>query len=292
MSTDRLLVPVANPETADRLIDTAIDVARDRDLEVLVLTVVTVPMQLSLEKARADLEVDEAEAVVRDAVETVRKTGLRATGRVRFGREVPTSVLAVAEDESVETILLGWRGRPRRRDVVLGGHIDTVLSKASCDVLVKRIDRDDGTISSVLVPVAGGPNTTFAAETAGAIAREHDAGVELLTVLSSDHDESAVRDARELLDGTVSALGSVPAVDRTVLAGDVVDTIVDRSSRHDVTVVGAAERRLLRRVLVGDVPEAVGREAESAVVMARRPENVKATLWRRFRRRIRSLLGR
>ena len=283
MSTDRLLVPVANPETADRLIDTAIDLARERDLEVLVLTVVTVPMQLSLEKARADLGVEEEEAVVRDAVEAVREAGVRVNGRVRFGRDVPTSVLAVAENESVETILLGWRGRPQRRDVVLGSHIDAILSKATCDVLVKRIDRDAGEISSILLPVAGGPNTALAAETAGAIARSHDAGIELLTVLSPDHDEGELEEARDVLDRTSSTLGPVPAVDRTVLAGDVVETIVDRSSRHDVTVIGAAERGVIRRALVGDVPEAVGREAEGALVMAKRHEDVKRTVWRRIR---------
>ncbi|MXV63457.1 universal stress protein [Natronorubrum sp. JWXQ-INN-674] len=287
MSGDRLLVPVANPETADRLLDTAIDVARDRDLEILVLHVVGVPMQLSLEQARRSMDVEEGESVVEYAVDRTRQRDVSVTGRVRFGRDVAGSVLSVAEQEDVETILLGWRGRPRRRDVILGSYIDEVLANAPCDVLVKRIDREGGDVSSVLVPVAGGPHTEYAAEIAGSLARGQGASVELVTVVSPDADEEAVADGRSLLTRTSPALGAVESVGETVLRGDdVVETIVDRSRDHDVTIIGAAENGLLRRVLVGSVPQAVGREADGAVVMAKRHQGLPKALWRRLRDRL------
>lgn len=288
MSGQRLLVPVANPETADRLLDTAIDVARDRDLEILALTVVEVPMQLSLEHASGELDVDEAEAVVEDAVERSRDAGVEATGRVRFGRDVARSVLNVAEDGDAESILLGWRGRPQRRDVILGSYIDEILSEATCDVLVERIDREGGPVSSVLVPVAGGPNTEYAAEVAGALARGHDASVELVTVVPPGADEEAVADGRDLLTRTSPSLGAVESVEESVLRGeDVVETVVERSQKHDVTVIGAGGEGLIRKALVGSVPEAVGRQADGAVVMTKRHQGVPTTLWRRLRERLR-----
>ncbi|MFU8869852.1 universal stress protein [Natronococcus sp.] len=286
MPADRLLVPVANPETADRLLDTAIDLAADRDLEILVLLVVTVPMQVPLGEARQQFDVDDQEALVADAVERATGYGVSASGRVRFGRSVADGVRGVAVDESVDAILLGWRGRPRRRDVVLGSYIDDILADAPCDVLVKRIDRDRRAVSSVLVPVAGGPNTEFAAETAGALARAHDARIELVTVVP-DREEETVAEARALLNRTAPALGAVESVEQTVLEGAVVETIVERSSDHDVTVVGAAEGGFLRRALVGDVPEAIGREAEGAVIMVKRKQDVPEALWRRLRDRLR-----
>lgn len=288
MAAKRLLVPVANPETADRLLDTAIDVARDRDLEVLVLHVVVVPVQLSLEQARRSLDVEEGESTVEYAVERARDHDVSATGRVRFGRGVARSILNVVDEENVETILLGWRGRPRRRDVVLGSYIDDVLANASCDVLVKRIDREGDEVSSVLVPVAGGPHTEYAAEIAGAVARGHGASVELVTVVSPTADEDAVADGRTLLTRASPSLGAVESVEETVLRGeDVVRSIVDRSEAHDVTVVGATEGGLLRRVLVGNVAETVGREADGAVVMVKRHQGVPRALWRRIRNHFR-----
>ncbi len=229
MSADRLLVPVANPETADRLLDTAVDLAADRDLELLVLSVVTVPMQLSLSQARTSLETDDREQLVDDAVDRVRGYGVDASGRIRFARSVASGICGVATDADAEAVLLGWRGQPRRRDVVLGSHIDAVLEEAPSDVLVERIDRDRESVSSVLVPVAGGPNTRLAASIAGSLARTHDARAELLTVVP-DRTETVVGDARDLLTRTSPELGAVSSVE-TVLEG--------RSSRRSSSEASA-----------------------------------------------------
>lgn len=288
VASPEILVPVANPETADRLLHTAVDLARDRDGEILVLHVVAVPMQASLEQARDGI--DEERAAVEYAVDVARDAGVPVTGRVRFGRDVAGGVLDVAAERSVETILLGWRGRPRRRDVVLGSFVDTILSDAPCDVLVKRIDRERGAVSSVLVPVAGGPNTDYAAETAGVLARQHDARVELVSIVAPDADESAVERARDALNGADAAVGAVEAVEQNVVRGsDVIETIVERSSGHDVTIVGAAEGGLFGRVLVGEVPERAARGVDGTVLVAKRHRAVPGALWRRVTDRVRTL---
>ncbi|WP_290810473.1 universal stress protein [Halovivax sp.] len=288
MSDGRLLLPVANPETAERLLDTAIDVARDRALEVLVVHVIEVPVQLSLAQARQSLDAEPGASVVEETVDRARAHGVEAAGRVRFGRDVATSLVNLIERDEVATALVGWRGRPRRRDVVLGSYIDAVLADADCDVLVKRIDRERGDVSSVLVPVAGGPHTELAAETAGAIARGRGATVELATVVSPDADEAAVDDARAMLTRTSPTLGAVETVTETVLRGDdVVETIVERAADHDATVLGAGGGGLFHRVLVENVPERVAREVDGAVVMVKRPESVSRALWRRLAERIR-----
>lgn len=288
MSSDRpfLLVPVANPETAERLLDTAIDIARDRDLEILALTVVEVPMQLPLAQASESMDVDEEERIVNYARELAEGAGVPVTGRLRFGRDVATSVVNVAERDAVEATLLGWRGRPRRRDIVLGSYIDEILSESALDVLVKRIDREGEGVESILVPVAGGPHTAYAAEIAGSLAREHGARIELATVVG-DESEETMTEARELLTDASATLGAVESVEETVLVGDVVSEIEARVRErgHDVTVLGATRGGLLRRVLVDDIPESIARESEGAVIMARRGRRVTA-LWRRLRDRL------
>ena len=287
MAQDRLLVPVANPETADRLLETAIDVAADRDLELLIVHVIEVPMQLSLAHASQSLDTEPGESVVTEAVDRATAAGVEASGRLRFGRDVASGLVTVSEREDVVAALLGWRGRPRRRDVVLGSYIDRMLAEADCDVLVKRIDREADEVGSVFVPVAGGPHTELAAEVAGAIARGRDVGVELATVVPADADEETIDDARSLLTRTSTSLGAMESVTETVLTGDdVVETIVDRAEGHDATVLGAGSGGLFHRVLVDDVPEAVAREVDGAVVMVRRSEGLSRTLWRRIRNRI------
>ena len=287
MAQDRLLVPVANPETAERLLETAIDVAADRELELLVVHVIEVPRQLSLVHASESLDTEPGESVVTDAVDRARSAGIEATGRVRFGRDVASGLVTLSERNDVVAAVLGWRGRPRRREVVLGSYIDTVLAEADCDVLVKRIDRESDEVGSVLVPVAVGPHRELAAEVAGAIARQRGAAVELVTVVPTDADDAAVDDARTLLTSASASLGAVESVTETVCRDDdVVQTIVDRAASHDATVLGAGGSGLFHRVLVEDVPETVAREVDGAVVMVRRSEGLPRTLWRRIRGRL------
>lgn len=283
MPEPRLVLPIANPETADRLVTTAVDVARDRGLEILVVHVVEVPMQSSLEQAKASVETDHRETVVSETVEQARAAGLEATGLVRFAHDVAESLVNLAESDDVEAMLLGWHGRPRRRDVVLGSHVDTVLRDADCDVLAKRIDPDSGPVTSVFVPVAGGPHTDYAAEIAGAIARGHDATVELGTVIAPSAAEETVEDARALLARTSPAVGPVDSVTETVLrSNEVVVGIVDRTTDHDVTVLGAGGSGFIHRIVADDVAEAVARRADSDVVLCRRRDQPTKTLLRRL----------
>ncbi|MDQ2049941.1 hypothetical protein RBH26_05535 [Natronolimnohabitans sp. A-GB9] len=90
-----------------------------------------------------------------------------------------------------------------------------------------------------------------------------------------------------MLTQTSTELGVVTSVEQTVLEGEAQETILERTGDHDVTIVGAAESGLLRRVLVGEIPETIGREADSTVVMVKRHQNVSEALWRQLRDRIR-----
>ncbi|MDZ7730838.1 MAG: universal stress protein [Natrialbaceae archaeon] len=214
MAPSRLLVPVANPETADRLMDTAADIALDRDLGVLVLTVVEVPRQLPLSAAREQLDTSQSERVLEHAVDRAVERGVGVTGQIRFGRDVARSICTVAASESIEALLLGWRQRPVDGISFWEVTSTRLLTTAPSDVIVKRIDRESAAIESVLVPIAGGPNTEYAAGIAGSIARARNADVELLSIVDS---ESALSTGRELLETSTPAVGPVRSVTETVL---------------------------------------------------------------------------
>lgn len=292
MSADRLILPVANPETADRLLETAVDVARDRDFQLLVVHAIDVPSQTSLEQARASMDREPGESVVSQTVERARAAGVEATGLIRYGHDIAGSLVDLASGADVEAMLLGWHGRPRRRDIVLGSYIDTVLREADCDVLVERVDRDRGPIESVFVPVAGGPHTESAAEIAGSIARERGANVELATVVAVGADEETVEDAQTLLAQTSPALGAIDSVTTTVLRSNEVSVgIVDHTTEHDVTVLGAGGNGLLHRIVADDVAESVARQADSGVLLCRRRRSRPRTLLRRAIERCKTALG-
>ena len=281
---EKLLVPIANPETAERQLETAIDVAADRSADVVVLFVLEVPPQLSLQDGRRYLLEDAHEQLLEEAAAMVEAAGLSVERRIRMARGVGQGIVGAAEAYDVETIFMGWRGRPPREKVVLGDHLDTVLKKAPCDVLVKRIQTPGPeVVDSVLVPVAGGPHDALAAETAASIAREHDATVHLLHVLTPENPERSRPEAERLLREKLPDLEGV-AVERTLVeAADVGGAITDRTVDHDLTLLGVSRGGFFERRLLGTISEGVGRHAAGPVILAKRHESVPSRLGRLLR---------
>ncbi|WP_049920159.1 universal stress protein [Halobiforma nitratireducens] len=280
-SNGTLLVPVANEETVERQLETAVDLAADRSYHVRFVYVLVVPDQLSLVDGRRYLLEDEDERMLAAAVRAVEERGIDADSRIRIARGVATGIVGSVEEYDVDAVLMGWRGRPPRSGIVLGSYLDRVLRNAPCDVLVERIRTPRPDVSRLLVPVVGGPHDEFAVEAAASIARQQDAAVALLHVLEPDEPELERAEAEALLAETTTRFDDVSAVDRTLIeADDVGGAITDRTADHDVTVLGASRGGLLRQGLLGTISEGVGRHAAGSVVLARRHDPVPSRLRR------------
>jgi nucleotide-binding universal stress UspA family protein len=268
-----LLVPVANPETVRRLLDTAVDVARGQSMRVVVIHVVEVPPQVPLSEGQSLLGDDgEERALLAEASEYLEAADVEVESRLRYARDVATGIVTGVDATGADALLTGWRGRPRRRDVVLGSFIDRVLAEAPCDVFVKRIRTESADIDSVLVPVAGGPHGDLAVELGGTVAEQHDATLHLLHVLGP----AATDDMRQQADGLLADSAALledraVEVETTVRESDhVAGAITDETAHHDLTVLGATRDSFLRRKLVGSVADGVGRAAASSVILTRR----------------------
>lgn len=269
-SDGSLLVPVANPETVDRLLDTAIDVASQRSMSIVAFHVVRVPPQVPLTEGER-IVTDEDRQLLEYASERASDAGVDLETRTRYARDIATGIVGAVDAYDGGAMLTGWRGRPRRRDVVLGSFLDRVLAKAPCDVYVKRIKLPSPSPESILVPVAGGPHDELAAELAGTIAARHDSEIVLLHVESPDSDDGAHDEGRVLLRERRECIPDGISVDERIVESDhAAGAITDETSRHDLTVLGATRTPFLKRKLVGSVAEGVGRAAASSVIVTRR----------------------
>jgi nucleotide-binding universal stress UspA family protein len=268
-----LLVPVANPETVERLLDTAIDIAHGQSMRIVVLHVVEVPSQIPLSAGDSLIEDDGGEVRGLDeAVEQAADADVAVESRIRYARDIATGIVGAVDVHDADALLVGWRGRPRRRDIILGSFLDRILGEASCDVFVKRIRTPSRDIDSVLVPVAGGPHCGLAVELAGTIAAQHDASVHLLHVTHPDTDDLTQEDTSALLQNYGSSLSETNvSVESTTLRSDhVAGAITDETANHDLTILGATRDPFLKRKLVGSVAEGVGRAAASSVILTRK----------------------
>ncbi|MFB6194624.1 MAG: universal stress protein, partial [Haloplanus sp.] len=278
----QILVPIANPDHADQLIRTARDIAADRDGEVLVLSVVALPEQTPLSEGHE--RATERSEIIDRAMAVDTDDDVPVNGIVRVGHHVDQAILHTITQHGSDAVLMGWRGRsPRRRDVVVGSTVDSVVRQADCDVLVERIGATDADFDDILLPTAGGPHARYAAEVARAIAHTTGATVTVLHVVAPD-DEAARRRGQVTLDETRRLLDDVPNETQLIEAADVADAIVAESADYDLTIIGATREGLLQQLVFGAVPETVGREAKSRVIMAKRYRGIASRLRRWFSR--------
>ena len=280
----QILVPVANPETVDQLMRTAIDIARENDGEVAVMTVVTVPHQTPL--SEGEQFIDEEREVLDRAMDIGEDADVPVNGTVRIGHDVSQAILNTIEHGDVDSVLMGWRSRPRREDFVFGSNVDDVITKARCDVLVERVGQSSDDVEDILLPIAGGPHAEFAAEVARAIAKVNEATIHVRTVIAPGSTEDERRKAEEKLDRIGAILEDQVAFDQSVIEDhDVVETIVARTEENDLTLLGATRAGLFQQLLFGTIPEQIGERAGSTVIMAKRHLGIASRMKRWFRSR-------
>ncbi|WP_266078228.1 amino acid permease [Haladaptatus caseinilyticus] len=265
----QLAVPIANPEHVEQMMETAIDIAEDRNGELLVLSAALVPEQTPISESYRS--VDEEREVLRKAMSSAEDSDVPVNGIVRIGHRASDAILHTVEQHDSDAVLIGWRGRgSHRREVVLGSTVDRVVEEAPCDVFVEKIGPQTADTDSVLVPTAGGPHAELASKAARAIARAEDATVEVAHVVPPTASDAERESARETLSETAVVLDGV-SVTQSVLEGeDVAATIVERTDDHDLTVIGATRESELQQLVFGALPETVGQRAKSTVIMTKR----------------------
>jgi nucleotide-binding universal stress UspA family protein len=265
----RIAVAVDNPDYAEQLTRTAMDVARDRDGEVFVVGVLVKPQEspfaLFTDEVVTRKFGGERRAVLDRAMEVTAGTPIPVSGRLFVANSVARGVLHAVEATECDCLLVGWQER-NRESAVLGTNVDKLVRRASCDVLVEKIGATADGVEAVLLPVAEGAHADLAASVARAIAVANDARVDLLRVVESEREEA---EARDLLTEAADPLPGVE-VETVVREGSVADAIVAESERRDVTVLGATRTGMVRRQFVGSVPQEVGRRADGTVIMARK----------------------
>ncbi|MBV0924876.1 amino acid permease [Halomicroarcula limicola] len=267
---EQLLVPIAQTENVEQLMRTAVDVAENRDAELLVMSAVTVPEQTPL--GRADRFIDEERDVVNEAMAFAEDSAVPVHGLVRVGHEPEEIILHTIDQHDSDAVLLGWGGQGRsRQNIALGSTVDEVVREADADVLVERVGDDAGDdVDSILVPTAGGPHAHLAGEVAGAIAASEDATCTFAKVVDPDASEDERETARDQLAEVADSIDR-PSVDTKVLEGrDITDRLLEETKTHDVTVVGATRQSRVRQIVFGVIPETLGRKARNITIMTKR----------------------
>ncbi len=203
--------------------------------------------------------------------------GVPVKVEVRAGRYPAAEILATAQNDPPDMILLGWRGEPGGGRYLLGPTLDPVVQQAPCDVAVLRAGggqelagHDLERIERVLVPAGGGPNAGLAIDLALGLSPA--VKVVVLNIARPAQGEVALSVSQERLAEILLPWEGEPRVEgKVVQAASIVQGILREAARgYDLVMIGASHESYLDRVLFGNIPQTVAARATVPAVVIRR----------------------
>ena len=283
----RIVVPIANPETERGLLHlAAASAARAEDGELVVMNVVTVPDQTSLaqEVAFEQERIERHQELLEQAEDIVTELDVGLRTRAIVGRDVADAILHVVEEEHADGVVMGWAGRTKRRERVLGSNIDRVIDDAPCEVTLVR--HRPGGIGDTVAFVDDGPYARATLRKASALVdSDPEATLTLVNVQSPGDGEPSVARTRgkEIIDTVATTVGIDEYESRVVVDENVREGLVEAGREFDTICLGVSRASSVERILGGAIPDQIGDHVEGTVVLVRGEEP--------YRRSLRSVIG-
>ncbi len=276
----RVLVPLANPDTVEPLIDVAAAIARKRDGEIVAVTAAPVPVQLPISEG---LKVaHHRRPLLRAAEKRAAQIGVELLTDLRVAHNVRDAIIGAVRAHRADLLVMGWKGFTRTRDRIFGELVDYAIRHCPCDLALVKVT--PGPTNRILLATSGGPNATLGADLTRGLAESYRAEVDACVVVDAEADEAEADAALDRIEGSLEALelDDRDVGRRLIRARSVAGGVAKTSREYDLVVIGAAPARMFKRFLVGDIPEKVARFSPASVILIRRWQGPVAGLFHRL----------
>ena len=273
----RILIPVANPATAEELIGLGSDLLEPRAGELTALGIVEVPEGMALSEGATRAR--HARRLLQRVLDFA-PDGTPIHPIVRIGRHAAEGIVEAAAELDADLIVFGWGGKAANgRDgltVPFSPTIDEVVRDAPCDIAVVK-QRGASEVRRIMVPVRGGPHAELAIRFANAIAKRRGAQLVALHIVPPGITIAVRAQAERALQAFVRQHATVPAETVVREAANVRNAIVKEADRADLVVMGAAAAPTSGDAsshLFGAMPEAIATRSKSTVIVVKTRESI------------------
>jgi glucosyl-3-phosphoglycerate synthase len=270
----RILIPVANPATAEELIRLGAALLDPRAGELTALGIVEVPEGMPLSEGATRAR--HARRLLQRVLDFA-PDGTTIHPIVRIGRHAAEGIIEASAEQEADLIIFGWGGKApagREGGTVISPTIDEVVRDAPADIAVVK-QRGSRDIRRIVVPVRGGPHAELAVRYADAIARRTGATVSVLhfvppgitLAVRAQAEHALAQFVRQHLKGRGEGIVRE--------ATNVRNAILKEAERADLVVMGASAQPAGadgETYLFGALPEAIATRAKPSVVVVKTRE--------------------
>lgn len=134
-----ILVAMDDSLFARKALAKAIEMAKDKPSQLFILSVTPFLGALDeLSPGMIDRLKASAENVVKDAAATAENDGIKAQVFTEQGVSPADNIITFAEENNMDLIVVGHRGKANLEKFLLGSVASRVISHASCSVLIVK----------------------------------------------------------------------------------------------------------------------------------------------------------
>ncbi|MEP7288815.1 MAG: TIGR00341 family protein [Chloroflexota bacterium] len=234
----RILVPVANPDTAPALLKLALALASPQPESVLAIVVST---------GDTEDEINTIQAVKLITAELNGDSeGIKLITRV--STSVIRGILDAAREENADLIIVG-ASRRQQGEFVLGPIVENVAATAPCNILIYRVGTDPD-FERIVIPADGNQSSMVAAQIGQILANYFAKPIEVVYVKRA---RETYWEGRARLERTLEGVPDRQFIKRNVVAAQVpVSGILSRIDSSVLLVIGISERSTFEKWLFGD----------------------------------------
>ena len=274
----RILLPIANPDTATALFKIAAAVARERNYEIDCLYVITVPRLSSPAEVRVDTR--EGRKLLHRLERLARQQNISVHTQISVAQDIADGILATVRERHSNLLIMGWTGERATTGAIFGFLVDTLIAQAPCETILVKLGTKDCFPNDPnreriwLIPTAGGPNAQRALALLPSL---------LSLSESSDHPEiwlckiysptELLPDLSilEVLQASLQKAIAQPIVPLPIGSTSPAEAVIHLVESQDCSLVllGASRESLLNQFLNGNIPSTIARAVNCTVILVR-----------------------
>ena len=265
----RILVPLSNPRNVPRLMQLASAIAKDRQGEIIALRVLRLPDQIVPTEEASYLEPEKG--LLDLAEKTAQEYGLPVSCLLRVGQNPARAILETARERQADLILMGWKGFPSKRQMILGEITDAVVRNARTDIMMVKFN-EALPMNRFFLTHAGGIHARKASEYVFSLVKGLKASLTLGAVYHPEAGQGQKKAITTSLEETYNRLSAKNGqlVEKEVLENpSIADGILNAAEKHDVLVLGATRTGYFKQILFGSIPETVAKETDRTVILVK-----------------------
>lgn len=255
-SFDRILVPIANPDTQEHLLALAAIFARTAEgtLFPLRVTVEGSTAAASMAREKQTLESEHLENDEEVSVQPIH----------RIDSSISQGILRAAQEKHATLIVMGWRGAPTFRQSIFGTILDDVIWQSQAPVLIGRMTMSINAMKRVVLVI---PANSLVSALVGrtiemAMTMAEAINVPLLILVARRY-ERYMQNYLEDKDEAYPHEVEVAQVE--------VDALTQRLEPEDLVLITTTGSRRFFRSSVGYIPEQLAARTDASLVIVHYP---------------------